>query len=175
MPDSTVSRRTFLGTAGAAVAGASLVPSPVPAVPAPTVLRRSFAAPVAVASANGLRGVARAVELVMKGADTLDAAVEGVKIQELDPNDQSVGYGGLPNEEGVVQLDAACMHGPTRRAGAVGALEGIKSPSEIARLILRYTNHIMLVGEGALRFAKAFGFREENLLTEKSRLAWIAW
>ena len=175
MSDSTVSRRSFLGVAGAAVAGASLAPSPVLAVPAPTVLRRSFAAPVAVASANGLRGVARAVELVMKGADTLDAAVEGVKIQELDPNDQSVGYGGLPNEEGVVQLDAACMHGPTRRAGAVGALEGIKSPSEIARLILRYTNHIMLVGKDAQRFATSFGYPVEDLLTPASREAWLHW
>lgn len=175
MSDSTVSRRSFLGAASAAVAGASLVPGRLTAVPAPTVLRRSVAAPVAVASANGLRGVARAVELVMKGADTLDAAVEGVKIQELDPNDQSVGYGGLPNEEGVVQLDASCMHGPTRRAGSVGALEGIKTPSEIARLILKYTNHIMLVGKDAQRFAMSYGYPVEDLLTPASREAWLHW
>lgn len=175
MTDSTVSRRTFLGAAGAAVAGASLAPTGALAAPVLRTGRRSIAAPVAIASANGLRGVARAVDLVMKGGDTLDAAVEGVKIQELDPNDQSVGYGGLPNEEGVVQLDAACMHGPTRRAGAVAALEGIKTPSEIARLILKYTTHIMLVGKDAQRFAQSYGYPIEDLLTPASREAWLHW
>src|SRR5690606_5267387 len=153
MSDSSLSRRSFLGVTGAAVAGASLTPSS--AVAAPWVRRSRIAAPAAVASANGLRGVERAVELMGRGSDTLDAAVEGVKIQELDPADNSVGYGGLPNEEGIVQLDASCMHGPTKRAGAVGCLEGIKTPSEIARLILRYTNHIMLVGKDAQRFAQS--------------------
>lgn len=176
MSDSTLSRRSFLGAAGAAVAGAATVaPGALAASAAPTILRRSFAAPVAISSANGIRGVAKAVELVSKGADTLDAAVEGVKIQELDPNDNSVGYGGLPNEEGVVQLDASCMHGPTRRAGAVGALEGIKTPSEVARLILKYTNHIMLVGKDAQRFALSYGFQLEDLLTPASREAWLHW
>jgi N4-(beta-N-acetylglucosaminyl)-L-asparaginase len=98
-----------------------------------------------------------------------------VKIQELDPNDQSVGYGGLPNADGVVQLDASCMHGPTKRAGAVGCLEGIKTPSEVAKCVLKYTNHILLVGEGAQRFAVQFGFKVENLLTEASRQAWLRW
>jgi N4-(beta-N-acetylglucosaminyl)-L-asparaginase len=130
---------------------------------------------VAVASSNGLRGVARAVELIGRGSDTLDAAVEGVKIQELDPMDDSVGYGGLPNEEGVVQLDASCMHGPTKRAGAVGCLEGIKTPSEIARLILKYTNHIMLVGKDAQRFALSYGYQVEDLLTPRSRERWLRW
>ncbi|MBI4541440.1 MAG: isoaspartyl peptidase/L-asparaginase, partial [Gemmatimonadetes bacterium] len=97
------------------------------------------------------------MELVQRGVDTLDAAVEAAKIQELDPDDNSVGYGGLPNADGVVQLDASCMHGPTKRAGAVAALEGIKTPSEVAKLVLRYTNHILLVGEGAQRFAVQFG------------------
>jgi N4-(beta-N-acetylglucosaminyl)-L-asparaginase len=129
----------------------------------------------AVSSANGLRAVTRAMELMQQGTDTLDAAVEGVKIQELDPSDNSVGYGGLPNEDGVVQLDASCMHGPTRRAGAVGALEGIKTPSEVARLVLLYTNHILLVGEGAKRFALSYGFKEEDLLTPESRRAWLEW
>jgi len=130
---------------------------------------------VAVASANGLRGVEVAGRLLAEGMDTLDAAIEGVKIQELDPNDMSVGYGGLPNEEGVVQLDASCMHGPTKRAGAVGALEGIKTPSVVAKYVLLYTDHIMLVGEGAKRFALSYGFKEEDLLTEKSREAWLHW
>ena len=115
------------------------------------------------------------MELVLGGTDTLDAAVEGVKIQELDPEDNSVGYGGLPNEEGVVQLDASCMHGPTRRAGGVAALEGIKTPSEVARLVLKYTDHILLVGEGAKRFALSYGFKEEDLLTPESRQLWLEW
>jgi N4-(beta-N-acetylglucosaminyl)-L-asparaginase len=112
---------------------------------------------------------------VLRGTDTLDAAVEGVKIQELDPADNSVGYGGLPNENGIVQLDASCMHGPTRRAGAVAALEGIKTPSEIARLVLKYTDHVLLVGEGAKRFALSYGYKEEELLTPESRQLWLAW
>jgi N4-(beta-N-acetylglucosaminyl)-L-asparaginase len=115
------------------------------------------------------------MELILKGSDTLDAAVEGVKIQELDPADNSVGYGGLPNEQGVVQLDASCMHGPTKRAGAVAALEGIKTPSEVARLVLRYTDHILLVGEGAKQFALSYGFKEEDLLTPESRQLWLEW
>jgi N4-(beta-N-acetylglucosaminyl)-L-asparaginase len=130
---------------------------------------------VAVSSANSLAPVTRAVELVLQGTDTLDAAVEGVKLQELDPNDNTVGYGGLPNEEGVVQLDASCMHGPSKRAGAVAALEGIKTPSEVAKLVLRYTNHILLVGEGAKRFALSYGFKEEELLTPDSRQKWLTW
>ena len=173
MSDSPVSRRTFLGSAGMAVAGAALAPSP--AVAAPFVRRARVAAPVVIASSNGIRGVERALDLLGRGSDTLDAAVEGVKIQELDPEDTSVGYGGLPNEEGVVQLDASCMHGPTKRAGAVGCLEGIKTPSEIARLILKYTNHIMLVGKDAQRFALSYGYQVEDLLTPRSREAWLRW
>jgi N4-(beta-N-acetylglucosaminyl)-L-asparaginase len=115
------------------------------------------------------------MELILRGTDTLDAAVEGVKIQELDPADTTVGYGGLPNEDGVVQLDASCMHGPTRRAGAVAALEGIKTPSEVARLVLLYTDHVLLVGEGAKRFALSYGFQEEDLLTRESRQRWLEW
>jgi N4-(beta-N-acetylglucosaminyl)-L-asparaginase len=163
-----VSRRTFLGASGLAAAAT--------AFPAASALVRPRAAkPAAVSSSNGLRAVNRAMELMLKGTDTLDAAVEGVKIQELDPADNSVGYGGLPNEHGVVQLDASCMHGPTRRAGAVAALEGIKTPSEVARLVLKYTDHIMLVGEGAKRFALSYGFKEEDLLTPESRQLWLEW
>jgi N4-(beta-N-acetylglucosaminyl)-L-asparaginase len=162
-----VSRRSFLEASGLAAAAA--------VIPAPAIIHRSAGHPAAVSSSNGLRAVNRAVELVLKGSDTLDAAVEGVKIQELDPADNSVGYGGLPNEDGVVQLDASCMHGPTRRAGAVAALEGIKTPSEVARLVLKYTDHILLVGEGAKRFALSYGFKEEDLLTPESRQLWLAW
>lgn len=170
----TVTRRHFLGTA-AAVAGGALIPAAANAVAAPVIIRSRVSTFAAVGSANGIRGVARAVELMTQGTDTLDAAVEGVKIQELDPRDNSVGYGGLPNEEGVVQLDASCMHGPSRRAGAVAALEGIKTPSEVARLVLRYTNHILLVGQGAKRFALSYGFQEEDLLTPESRDIWLRW
>jgi N4-(beta-N-acetylglucosaminyl)-L-asparaginase len=172
VPDA-LSRRSFLEAMGLSAAAVSL---PAPAFRgAPVVHRAPPARPVAVSSANSLAPVTRAVELVLGGADTLDAAVEGVKIQELDPTDDTVGYGGLPNEEGVVQLDASCMHGPTRRAGAVAALEGIKTPSEVARLVLRYTNHILLVGEGARRFALSYGFTPEELLTPASRQKWLAW
>src|SRR5262245_15447601 len=141
--DHTVSRRTFLGAAGAAAASIGL--PAVGAAAAPAVLRGLPSRPAAVSTANGLRAVARAMELMLEGTDTLDAAVEGVKIQELDPTDQSVGYGGLPNEDGVVQLDASCMHGPTKRAGAVAALEGIKTPSEAAELGRRFTSRSHLV------------------------------
>src|SRR6059036_1436624 len=176
MPES-VSRREFLrSAAGGMAAGAMMgIPHPMRSprpLPPPS---RWAAKPVAIASANGLRAVQKAFDMLMQGADTLDSVVEGVKIQELDPNDDSVGYGGLPNAEGVVQLDASCMHGPTKRAGAVGALEGIKTPSEVAKLVLRYTNHIFLVGEGAKRFALEYGFTEQNLLTDHSREAWLRW
>ena len=115
------------------------------------------------------------MERLVAGGDTLDAVVAGVNINEEDPEDTSVGYGGLPNEDGVVELDACVMHGPTRRAGSVASIRGIKTPSKIAKLVMAESDHIMLAGEGALRFAKAFGFVEENLLTEKSRLAWLVW
>jgi N4-(beta-N-acetylglucosaminyl)-L-asparaginase len=176
------SRRDFLRSAAGGLAasagagGAGLdIPHPMrPPRPLPPASRWA-AKPVAVASANGLRGVQKAFEVLMQGADTLDAVIEGVKIQELDPADQSVGYGGLPNRDGVVQLDASCMHGPTKRAGAVGALENIKTPSEVAKLVLKYTNNILLVGEGAKRFALSYGFKEEELLTPESRQAWLKW
>ena len=177
MTDS-ISRRELLGAAGAAALGTlpgAALPARWPLAGSPWVRRARAATPVAVSSANGLRGSVLAVQLMEQGTDTLDAAVEGVKIQELDPMDNSVGYGGLPNEEGVVQLDASCMHGPTKRAGAVGALEGIKTPSEVARLVLKYTNHILLVGAGAKRFALSYGFKDEDLLTPESREMWLRW
>lgn len=172
MTDS-LDRRTFLGVAAAAMAAPTLETGA--AFPAPAIIRPTASKFAAVSSANGIRGVARAIELMTQGVDTLDAGVEGVKIQELDPEDNSVGYGGLPNEEGVVQLDASCMHGPTKRAGAVACLEGIKTPSEVARLIMKYTNHILLVGAGAKRFALSYGFKDEDLLTPKSREIWLRW
>lgn len=169
----SLSRRTFLGAAAVAAVADRL--DAESKFPSPAIVRGRAAKFVAVGSANGIRGVAKAVELMVQGVDTLDAGVEGVKIQELDPEDNSVGYGGLPNEAGVVQLDASCMHGPSKRAGAVACLEGIKTPSEVARLVLKYTNHILLVGEGAKKFALSYGFKEEDLLTPQSREIWLRW
>ena len=136
--------------------------------------------PCVISSANGLHtdrpsGIKIAYDKIASGTDTLDAIIAGVNTQELDPEDQSVGLGGLPNEEGVVQLDASCMHGPTKRAGAVGCLEGIATPSLVAKAVMEYTEHIFLVGHDAKRFALAMGFKEQNLLTEKSREAWRKW
>src|SRR5437667_1781884 len=155
-----ITRRNLMLAAAAAPAAASAMAGPKNIV---------------ISSDNGARACARATEMLTAGQDTLDAVIAGVNINEEDPNDNSVGYGGLPNEEGVVELDACVMHGPTRRAGSVASIRGIKTPSKIAKLVMTETDHIMLAGEGALRFAKALGFAEENLLTEKSRLAWLVW
>src|SRR6266536_2681936 len=110
---------------------------------------------IVISSSNGVPACAKAMSIIKAGGDTLDAVIAGVNIQELDPNDTSVGYGGLPNEDGIVELDASCIHGPTRRGGAVGALRNIKTPSKVAQKVLTDTDHMMLVGEGALRFARA--------------------
>ena len=175
-----ISRRTFVGVGAAAAAGIALnreARAEILAAGESGSTARNFAGPpVVVSSANGIRGVARAYDMITRqNADTLDAIIAGVNIQELDPDDQSVGLGGLANEEGVVQLDASCMHGPTKRAGAVGALEDIATPSLVAKAVMDHTDHIMLVGAGAKKFALEMGFREQNLLTEKSRRDWLRW
>ncbi|RNC80752.1 MAG: asparaginase [Phycisphaera sp.] len=131
--------------------------------------------PVSVASGNGVKAVERAWDLMNQGRDTAEAIVEGVRIVEEDPNDMSVGYGGLPNERGVVQLDASVMHGPTHKAGCVACIEDIKTPASVALEVLRRTDHVMLVGQGAKEFAVALGFKEENLLTDRARRAWLRW
>ncbi|MCB9841271.1 MAG: N(4)-(beta-N-acetylglucosaminyl)-L-asparaginase [Phycisphaeraceae bacterium] len=131
--------------------------------------------PCVISSGNGLPAVARAWDVMAGGADPVDAVVEGVTLVEDDPNDMTVGLGGLPNEDGVVQLDASVMHGPTHKAGAVACLEGIRNPAKVALLVLKTTDHILLVGEGAKRFALRHGFKEENLLTEAARRAWLRW
>ena len=131
--------------------------------------------PLVISSSNGIRGVKVAYDNIVRGDDPLDAVIAGVNIQELDPDDQSVGLGGLPNEEGVVQLDASCMHGPTKRAGSVSSIEDIATPSLVAKAVMDYTDHVMLVGPGARKFAIAMGFKPQNLLTEKSRQDWMRW
>ncbi|MFL5576614.1 MAG: N(4)-(beta-N-acetylglucosaminyl)-L-asparaginase [Gemmatimonadaceae bacterium] len=178
----SLSRRDFLGAGAAAAAGLALSKTAgaeelaAAAAGAPLAAPLAPSRPVVVSSANGLRGVARAYEMMARqNADPLDAAIAGVNIQELDPEDQSVGLGGLPNEEGVVQLDASVMHGPTKRAGAVAALEGIATPSLVAKAVMEYTDHILLVGAGAKKFALEMGFKEQDLLTEKSRQMWLRW
>lgn len=133
------------------------------------------ARPVSISSSNGIRAVDEAMEQMRQGTDTLEAAVSGVNIVEEDPEDMTVGYGGLPNYLGEVQLDAQVWHGPTRGAGAVGALEGYMNPSRVAMAVMRYTDHVLLVGEGAAKFADEFGFEEEELLTDEARQAWLEW
>lgn len=111
----------------------------------------------------------------MRGMPLLDAIVEGVKVVEDDPAELSVGYGGLPNEDGEVELDAAVMDGPLHKAGAVAGLRRVRHAAAVALEVLRRTDHALLVGEGASKFARQCGFREEDLLTRAAREAWLAW
>ncbi|MDQ3750249.1 MAG: N(4)-(beta-N-acetylglucosaminyl)-L-asparaginase [Acidobacteriota bacterium] len=126
-------------------------------------------------SGNRLKGAEKAMQMLRVGSDPLDAVVAGVNIYEDDPQDITVGYGGLPNEDGEVELDASVMHGATKRAGAVASLRYIKNPSKVAKLVMERTDHLLLVGEGALLFALAHGFKKEDLLTEESRAVWLRW
>jgi len=114
-------------------------------------------------------------EILKTGGNAVDAVEKAANVIEVDPEDTSVGYGGLPNERGVVQLDASFMDGKTYSAGAVACLENIKTPASVAKLVMQRTDHVLLVGAGALEFARAWGFREENLLTEKARKIWLRW
>ena len=181
-----LSRRDFVkSTTSGAVAAAAL--SPIRAaegVPAPAIIPSTGARPIIIASANGnfhrnggtKTCVETAFALMMQGTDVLEALIAGVNIVELDPEDTSVGYGGLPNAAGVVQLDACCMHGPTRRAGGVAALEGVRTPSKVAHAVMENTDHHLLVGPGAQEFARNMGFQiEADLNTKRSRQAWLEW
>ena len=143
-----------------------------------TPLPQKACRPLMVGSANGLKpmdAVFGRLTQKPKPATPLEVVVAAVNIVEDDPDDHSVGLGGIPNEDGVVELDASCMDGRTHKAGAVAALQKIRNPSCVAKLVMERTDHVLLVGEGALRFAKAHGFKEENLLTEEARQMWLEW
>lgn len=167
------SRRRFLAATGAAGAG-SLFASSAAGAQAPA---GPGTRPLLVSSANGLKALETGMAILRRGGPTarLDAIVETVAIVEADPEDDSVGYGGLPNADGEVELDCSIMDGPTYGAGAVAALKYIKHPSRVARLVMERTGRVLLVGEGALRFAEAHGFKRENLLTEEARRKWLDW
>src|SRR2546426_11944674 len=178
-----LNRREFVRTTTAAGIAAAAASKPLFGQ-APTVMTPKSVKPCVVASSNGNRSkdadgvtcVAKAFKMMTEGADVLDALVAGVAIVELDPNQTGVGWSGLPNAEGVVQLDASCMHGPKKRAGAVAAIEGVRTPARVAQLVADETDHHLLVGKGAQDFARAMGFRiEDDLNTEKSRSLWLEW
>lgn len=175
-------RRDFVRTAAAAGIGVAAVPRDVLA--APYVKRGSAVRPIVISDLTGYEsrngGSMNALELafsrMMAGDDLLDALIAGVNIPELDPAETGVGYGGLPNGDGVVQLDACCMHGPRRRAGGVACLEGVRTPSKVAQAVMDFTDHHLLVGRDAQAFARRLGFTiEEDLNTPGSRRLWLEW
>jgi N4-(beta-N-acetylglucosaminyl)-L-asparaginase len=170
----TYSRRDFLKTgagAAASVIAANNLLKPLRA----TAGSQAKSDPIVISSANGMEAAEKAMELIRDGSDALGAVIAGVNIVENDTEDTSVGYGGLPNEDGIIELDSCVMHGPTHRAGAVASLRNIKNPSQVAQVVMERTDHVLLVGEGALRFARAHGFKEEDLLTERARKIWLTW
>ena len=177
-----MNRRDFIRTA----AGATLVASASGVVrgQAPNVMPNKSIKPVVISSANGnkfknggdMTCVQKAFTMMTQGADVLDALIAGVNIVELDPLDDSVGYGGLPNADGVVQLDSCCMHGPKKRAGGVACIEGVRTPSLVAKAVMEQTDHHLIVGKGAQDFARGLGFKiEDDLNTEHSRQLWLEW
>src|SRR5271166_5575472 len=170
----TVSRRDFLGTAVVGSLSLGLLKEDSRGQEAKTGAPAGKR-PIIICAHNGYNYLDDGYAFLAGGGDTLDAALRVVKGPEDDPNDTSVGLGGLPNEEGVVELDACCMHGPTRRAGSVGGVRNIKNVSLVSKAVMNHTGHVMLVGEGAERFAVAMGFPRENLLTERSRKIWLLW
>lgn len=175
-PNDELTRRRFIQTS-AAVAAGGVIQSSMPAALGQDTkpIEKSGVRPVVISSANGVKALDIAMERLKAKSDVLDAVVAAVNVVENDPNDDSVGFGGLPNEDGIVELDASVMHGPTHKAGAVAALRNIRNPSCVARLVMQRTDHVLIVGEGALRFAKAHGFKEEDLLTDASRKKWLKW
>ena len=171
-----INRRDFLLTTAAASVASTTNAS--------AAIQTNKSNPVVVASRNGftmLNGgdkscVETAFDRIVAGDDVLDSLIAGVNIVELDPEDASVGYGGRPNADGVVQLDACCMHGPKKQAGGVASLEGVRTPANVAKAVMDNTDHHLLVGPGAQRFARNMGFDiEDDLNTERSRRMWLDW
>jgi N4-(beta-N-acetylglucosaminyl)-L-asparaginase len=194
----TLNRRDFVRTGAAVGLAAAAGPTGLLAGPSSgteptrspqagqgtTMMTPKSVKPVVIASGNGngsknadgITCVAKAFAMMTKGADVLDSLVAGVNIVELDGEQTGVGYGGLPNAEGVVQLDASCMHGPKKRAGGVAALEGVRTPANVAQLVADQTDHHLLVGKGAQDFARAMGFKiEQDMITDKARKLWLEW
>ena len=176
-----VTRRDFVAAAGV---GALAAPSLAAFTQAPQVLTPKSVKPVVISAANGNHSknaegqtaVTRAFKMITSGSDPLEAVIAGVNIVELDPEDTSVGYGGLPNADGIVQLDASCMHGPLKRAGAVACIEGVRTPSLVAQKVMQETDHHLIVGKDAQHFARNAGFKiEDDLNTEKSRRLYMEW
>jgi len=176
-----IKRRDFMRRS--AIAGLTLATAKSNVSQFPNILPQSIK-PIVISSSNGNRfknggdmtAVQKAFTMITQGADVLDAVIAGVNIVELDPLDDSVGYGGLPNADGIVQLDSSCMHGPKKRAGAVAALEGVRTPSLVARAVMENTDHHLIVGKGAQEFARSMGFKiEDDLNTENSRRKWLEW
>jgi N4-(beta-N-acetylglucosaminyl)-L-asparaginase len=185
MAQERIDRRVFVKQASASLAlGAALPAATEASFPAPAIQSRGAVKPVVISDWSGYNyrnggkdnAVERAFRLITEGKDVLDALIEGVNIPELDPEETGIGYGALPNAEGVVQLDASCMHGPKKRAGAVAAIEGVRTPSIVARAVADFTDHHLLAGRGAQEFARAMGFPvEADLNTERSRRLWLEW
>lgn len=180
-----LSRRRFIRSAGVVAGASALAPAALGAelsaaraahAPGgPLILDGAATEPAAISSGNGLRATETALEAIRDGIGTLEGVVSGVNRVEEDPADRTVGFGGLPNALGVVQLDSQVYHGPTRGVGAVAALEGYVNPSRVALAVMRYTDHVLLVGGGAARFAAEMGFEETDLLTDESREHWLQW
>jgi len=180
-----IDRRVFVKQASASLALGAVVPiSNEVSFPAPAVQAGTRVKPVVISDFSGFNyrnggkenAVERAFRLITEGRDVLDALVEGVNIPELDPEETGIGYGALPNADGIVQLDASCMHGPKKRAGAVAAIEGVRTPSLVARAVAEFTDNHLLAGKGAQEFARAMGFKvEEDLNTERSRRLFLEW
>ena len=178
-----ITRRDFVRSSAAtgiiAAAGPRLKPALGPVLFVPSAVK-----PVVISAANGnkfknggdVTAVQKAFTMIAAGSDVLDAVIAGVNIVELDPLDDSVGYGGLPNADGVVQLDSSCMHGPRKQAGGVAAIEGVRTPSLVAKAVAEQTDHHLVVGKDAQRFARDMGFKiEDDLNTEHSRNRWLEW
>ena len=159
-------RRTFL--IGSGLATATLAASS-------TAAAQSSGAVFLTTWDYGIPANARGAEVLAGGGSLLDAIEKGINVVEDDPNVDTVGYGGLPNAQGEVELDAGIMDGTTHRAGAVCNLHKIKNPISVARLVMEKTRHTTLAGQGALDFAIAMGFKPQQLLTPKSLEAWLKW